>query len=81
MCKSNKYSNEPPKYFAVSANYNDFYNQLLQKVQNNWNRIGNDILGLSDSKVSRLLSGKQKDFGTLVMMAEFIGIELIFKAK
>jgi len=47
-------------------------------VKTNWQRGGNLILGLSDSKVSRIFSGKQKDFGTLVKMAEFMEIDVLF---
>ena len=66
------------KDFAEFANYNDFYEALLQKVKIKWNRMGNDILNLSDSKVSRLFSGKQKDIEILIMMAEFMQMKFIF---
>jgi len=64
--------------FSHYAKYDEFYEILLQKVKTNWQRGGNLILGLSDSKVSRIFSGKQKDFGTLVKMAEFMEIDVLF---
>jgi hypothetical protein len=72
------YSKYNDNSFAIYANYSDFYEALLQKVQRNWNRSGNKILGLSDSKVSRLFSGKQKDAEVLILMAEFMQYRLLF---
>jgi hypothetical protein len=65
--------------FAESLEYDTFYLQVLQIVKDNWKRTGNELLGLSDSKVSRLLSGKQKDFKALVKMCEFMKLDFSFK--
>jgi len=65
--------------FAESANYDTFYLRVLQIVEENWKRSGNELIGLSDSKVSRLFSGKQKDFETLIKMAEFMKLYFSFK--
>ncbi len=74
------YYKEGAHSLAESAQFDDFYCQLLQIVKDNWKRIGNEILGLSDSKVSRLFSGKQKDFETLIKMSEFMRIDFVFRA-
>lgn len=58
------------------SNYEKFYDALLQKVKNKWKRIGNDFLGLSDAKVHRLFTGKQKDIEKLIEMAEFMQINI-----
>jgi hypothetical protein len=63
-----------------TGSYDDFYNSLLIKVQSNWNKSGNDLIGISIDKMYRLFSGKQKDFETLVLMAEFMDVSFWFKA-
>ena len=60
-------------------NYEKFYAHLLQKVKNNWSRSGNEFLNLSDAKVHRIFTGKQKDFETLVQMAEFMQFRIEFR--
>lgn len=75
------YNNKQINYIAVSENYDVFYDSILQIVKNDWRRVGTEILGLSDSKVSRLFTGKQKDFDTLFKMAKFMGIKFEFIAK
>jgi hypothetical protein len=65
--------------FAKSANFDTFYSQVLQTVKKNWKRTGNELIGIDDSKMSRLLSGKQRDFETLVAMAEFMKLSFDFK--
>lgn len=67
-------------YLAKSTKYSDFYLQLLKLVKDNWNKTGNSLIDISDDKMYRLFSGKQKDFGTLVLMAEFMDISFWFKA-
>jgi hypothetical protein len=81
MCRTNRYRTAEPKYFAITANFDEFYDKVLQKVKKKWDRAGNEILGLSDSKVSRLFSGKQRDFETLEKMAGLMQIKFVFKAK
>ena len=61
------------------SNYEKFYIHLLQKVKNNWKRVGNEFLNLSDAKVHRIFTGKQKDFETLIQMAEFMQMRIEFK--
>lgn len=65
----------------VSSDFNEFYSEVLQKVKKNWKRTGNSILGLSDAKVSRLFTGKQKDFETLLKMAGLMQIKIEFRAE
>lgn len=74
------YNKNNKHFFAESENYSAFYAKLLEIVKNNWQRTGNQILNLSDDKSYRILSGKQKDFETLVEMAEFIQIKFMFRA-
>ena len=81
MYKSRNYKYSTPTYFLKTANYDEFYDIILQKVRNNWNRYGNQILGLSDSKVSRIFNSKQKDVETLFKMAALMQIKLEFKIK
>ena len=73
------YYKDNKEYFAQSNNYDEFYCKVLQVVSENWKRTGNSILGYSDSKVSRLFSGKQKDFEMLIEMAEFMKMTFSFK--
>ena len=81
MYKSRKYKICDSKYFSITANFDTFYDEILQKVKKNWKRTGNQILGLSDAKVSRLFTSKQKDFETLILMAEFMQIKIQFRAE
>jgi hypothetical protein len=74
------YYKEGKNNLTESANFSTFYLRLLKVVRDNWKRTGNSVLGLTDSKVSRLFSGKQKDFETLLGMAEFMGIDFRFVA-
>ena len=76
MYKSRKYKISTGNNFS---NYEKFYIHLLQKVKKNWKRVGNEFLNLSDAKVHRIFTGKQKDFETLIEMAEFMQMRIEFK--
>jgi hypothetical protein len=65
---------------AESTNISAFYMQLLQLVQESWNKSGNSLIGISNDKMYRIFSGKQRDFETLVKMAEFMKVSFRFKA-
>ena len=76
------YEKKEPQYFAHSTNFEAFYDKVLEKVQKDWNhKLGNDILGLSNDKAYRILSGKQKDFKILSDMAELMQIRFDFTAE
>lgn len=66
------------KEFSHYENFDEFYSELLQKVRNNWNPIGNQILGLDKSKVSRIFKEQQKDADTLFRMAALMQINIMF---
>lgn len=74
------YYKENADSLAESTKYDSFYEQLLQLVKDNWNKIGNDLVGISEAKMYRMFSGKQKDFETLMLMAEFMKVSFWFKA-
>lgn len=80
MYKSRNYKINSPEYFAKTANFETFYSTVLQKVKKNWNKIGNELIGISDAKMYRLFNRTQDDFETLLKMAEFIQIRFEFKA-
>ena len=65
---------------AESTKISEFYLQLLQLVKDNWKKSGNSLIEISDDKMYRILSGKQRDFETLVKMAEFMKVSFRFKA-
>lgn len=65
---------------AESTNFDTFYLQIMQLMRKHWDKSGNDIIGISNDKMYRIFSGKQKDFETLIKMAEFMRIGFVFRA-
>jgi len=57
---------------VITTSYDLFHYALLQKIQQQWDKTGNDIIGISNDKMYRIFSGKQKDLQTLFDMAEFM---------
>lgn len=61
---------------SQSAKFKQDYNNILQKVKNRWvGHLAKDI-GISESKASRILTGKQFDVLTLCEMASIVNINI-----
>ena len=58
-----------------TARFMSSYNYLLQQVKSRWIRSDCKMIGISESKASRVFNG-QFDILTLLKMAAICGIEL-----
>jgi len=58
-----------------SARFMRDYNYLLQQVKKRWTRTDCKMIGISESKASRMFNG-QFDVLTLLEMAAICGLEL-----
>lgn len=76
MYKSRSYNISQSNTFS---NYDNFKASVFQKVKRGWKRAGNEYLGIDDAKVHRIFTGKQKDFDTIMRMAEFMQMKFEFK--
>lgn len=60
---------------SVTASLMEEYNKILQKVKSRWLRSDCKMIGISESKASRVFNG-QFDILTLCDMASICGIEV-----
>ena len=61
-----------------SAKFMDDYNCLLQKVKKRWFGGLAENIGISESKASRILTGKQFDIITFIEIASICGYDCKF---
>lgn len=76
-----KYKYQPKDDRLSFKNFDKFYDHILSIVKSKWNKIGNELIGISDDKMYRILSGKQRDFETIYRMADFMKIDIWFMTE
>ena len=64
------------KNISQSAKLDAQYDDVLQEVKKHFRVKHASDIKISQSKASRVLSGKQKDLSVLSEMASYVGIEI-----